>query len=90
MLAPWSGRVFNPCCGSVSMFVQSLKFIDLKTGNGNGGKAKAGISVFGQESNHTTSRVCAARSTFQIFCLTSSRRCSTIDCGGATAVDPAV
>lgn len=58
MLAPWSGRVFDPCCGSGGMFVQSLKFIDAhKTGNGNGGKAKAGISVYGQESNHTTWRL---------------------------------
>lgn len=58
MLAPWNGRVFDPCCGSGGMFVQSLKFIDAhKTGNGNGGKAKAGISVYGQESNHTTWRL---------------------------------
>lgn len=58
MLAPWSGRVFDPCCGSGGMFVQSLKFIDAhKTGNGNGGRAKAGISVYGQESNHTTWRL---------------------------------
>jgi type I restriction enzyme M protein len=58
MLAPWSGRVFDPCCGSGGMFVQSLKFIDAhKSGNGNGGKAKAGVSIYGQESNHTTWRL---------------------------------
>jgi len=63
MLAPWTGRVFDPCCGSGGMFVQSLKFIDAhKTGNGNGGpkglsRAKAGISVYGQESNHTAWRL---------------------------------
>ena len=40
------------------MFVQSLKFVEAHTnGNGNGGKAKADISIFGQESNHTTWRL---------------------------------
>ncbi|MCR4317476.1 MAG: N-6 DNA methylase [Planctomycetes bacterium] len=63
MLAPYKGRVFDPCCGSGGMFVQSLKFIDAhKTGNGNGGpkglsRAKGDISVYGQESNHTTWRL---------------------------------
>jgi type I restriction enzyme M protein len=58
MLAPYSGRVFDPCCGSGGMFVQSLKFIEAhKSGNGNGGKAKRDISVYGQESNHTTWRL---------------------------------
>ncbi len=58
MLAPYSGRVFDPCCGSGGMFVQSIKFVHAhKTGNGNGGKAKADISIFGQESNHTTWRL---------------------------------
>src|SRR5258705_198958 len=58
MLAPYKGRVFDPCCGSGGMFVQSLKFIDAhKTGNGNGGKARGDISVYGQESNHTTWRL---------------------------------
>ena len=58
MLAPYSGRVFDPCCGSGGMFVQSIKFVAAhKTGNGNGGKAKADISIFGQESNHTTWRL---------------------------------
>lgn len=58
MLAPYKGRVFDPCCGSGGMFVQSLKFVEAHTsGNGNGGKAKGNISVFGQESNHTTWRL---------------------------------
>jgi type I restriction enzyme M protein len=40
------------------MFVQSVEFVKAhSTGNGNGGKAKADISVFGQESNHTTWRL---------------------------------
>ncbi len=58
MLAPYSGRVFDPCCGSGGMFVQSLKFVDAhKSGNGNGGKTKGDIAVYGQESNHTTWRL---------------------------------
>jgi len=55
MLAPYKGRVFDPCCGSGGMFVQSVRFVkEHATGNGNGGKAKGDISIFGQESNPTT------------------------------------
>jgi type I restriction enzyme M protein len=58
MLAPYKGRVYDPCCGSGGMFVQSIEFVQAhRTGNGNGGKAKGDISVFGQESNHTTWRL---------------------------------
>ncbi len=58
MIAPFKGRVYDPCCGSGGMFVQSQKFVEAhRTGNGNGGKAKGDISVFGQESNHTTWRL---------------------------------
>ncbi|MFZ5452419.1 MAG: N-6 DNA methylase [Thermodesulfobacteriota bacterium] len=58
MLAPYKGRVYDPCCGSGGMFVRSVKFVQAHaTGNGNGGKAKADISIFGQESNHTTWRL---------------------------------
>jgi type I restriction enzyme M protein len=40
------------------MFVQSVEFVKAHaTGNGNGGKAKADVSIFGQESNHTTWRL---------------------------------
>ena len=53
MLEPYHGRVYDPCCGSGGMFVQSADFIDAhSTGNGNGGKAKNDISIFGQESNY--------------------------------------
>ena len=39
MLEPYKGRVYDPCCGSSGMFVQSVAFIDAHaTGNGNGGK----------------------------------------------------
>ncbi len=58
MLAPYNGRVYDPCCGSGGMFVQSVKFIEShRTGNGNGGNAKAALSIYGQESNHTTWRL---------------------------------
>ncbi len=62
MLEPYNGRVYDPCCGSSGMFVQSVEFIRAhQTGNGNGGKApgsiKADISIYGQESNYTTWRL---------------------------------
>jgi type I restriction enzyme M protein len=58
MLSPYKGRVYDPCCGSGGMFVQSVKFVEAHTnGNGNGGKARGQISVYGQESNHTTWRL---------------------------------
>jgi len=51
MLAPYRGRVFDPCCGSGGMFVQSEKFIQQ-----HGGKI-GDISIYGQESNSTTWRL---------------------------------
>lgn len=58
MLEPFKGRVYDPCCGSSGMFVQSIEFIRAHTnGNGNGGKAKADIAIYGQESNYTTWRL---------------------------------
>ena len=58
MLEPYRGRVYDPCCGSAGMFVQSVEFIRAHaTGNGNGGKAKGDISIYGQESNYTTWRL---------------------------------
>ncbi len=58
MLAPYRGRVYDPCCGSSGMFVQSMKFVRAHaSGNGNGGRAKADISLYGQESNYTTWRL---------------------------------
>lgn len=58
MLEPYRGRVYDPCCGSSGMFVQSIEFIRAHAnGNGNGGKAKADISIYGQESNYTTWRL---------------------------------
>jgi len=52
MIEPYKGRVYDPCCGSGGMFVQSEKFIDA-----HGGRI-GDISVYGQESNATTWRLC--------------------------------
>ncbi len=58
MLEPWRGRVYDPCCGSSGMFVQSVEFIRAHaSGNGNGGQARGDISIYGQESNYTTWRL---------------------------------
>ena len=62
MLAPYKGRVYDPCCGSGGMFVQSVEFVKAHaTGNGNGRgalqRARPDVSIFGQESNHTTWRL---------------------------------
>ena len=60
MLEPYRGRVYDPCCGSSGMFVQSVEFIRAHAtgnGNGNGGKARGDISIYGQESNYTTWRL---------------------------------
>jgi len=51
MLEPYKGRVFDPCCGSGGMFVQSEKFIADHQGKVND------ISIYGQESNQTTWRL---------------------------------
>ena len=58
MIEPYQGRVYDPCCGSAGMFIQSVRFIEAHaTGNGNGGMAKNNLSIYGQESNQTTWRL---------------------------------
>ena len=58
MLEPYQGRVYDPCCGSSGMFVQSVEFIRAHaTGNGNGGRTRGDLSIYGQESNYTTWRL---------------------------------
>lgn len=52
MLEPYSGRVFDPCCGSGGMFVQSEKFVSHHQGR------LDDISIYGQESNETTYKLC--------------------------------
>ena len=51
MIEPYHGRIFDPCCGSGGMFVQSEKFVQ-----SHGGKI-GDISIYGQESNQTTWRL---------------------------------
>lgn len=51
MLAPYKGRVYDPCCGTGGMFVQSEEFIQAHGGRIND------LSIFGQESNPTTWRL---------------------------------
>ncbi len=51
MLEPYEGRVYDPCCGSGGMFIQSERFVEAHGGN------TTDISIFGQESNPTTWRL---------------------------------
>ena len=51
MLEPYKGRVYDPCCGSGGMFVQSEKFVEER-----GGRI-GDIAIYGQESNYTTWRL---------------------------------
>ena len=51
MIEPFKGRVFDPCCGSGGMFVQSEKFIEQ-----HGGQI-GDVAIYGQESNYTTWRL---------------------------------
>ena len=63
MLEPYKGRVFDPCCGSGGMFVQSERFVEEHQGKLND------ISIYGQESNQTAWRLAkmnlAIRCTFR-------------------------
>ena len=52
MIEPFKGRVYDPCCGSGGMFVQSEKFAEEHEGR------IGDIAVYGQESNYTTWRLC--------------------------------
>jgi len=51
MLEPYKGRIYDPCCGSGGMFVQSEKFVE-----SHGGRI-GDIAIYGQESNYTTWRL---------------------------------
>ncbi|MGB3454377.1 MAG: class I SAM-dependent DNA methyltransferase [Moheibacter sp.] len=48
MIEPYKGKIYDPCCGSGGMFVQSLKFIDSHKGN------RKDVSIYGQELTNTT------------------------------------
>jgi type I restriction enzyme M protein len=48
MIEPYHGKIYDPCCGSGGMFVQSIKFVESHQGN------KKNISIYGQEQTSTT------------------------------------
>lgn len=48
MIEPYDGKIYDPCCGSGGMFVQSMKFVQAHHGN------QKNISVYGQENTNTT------------------------------------
>jgi type I restriction enzyme M protein len=52
MIEPYKGRVYDPCCGSGGMFVQSERFVEAHDGRRND------LSIYGQESNPTTWKLC--------------------------------
>lgn len=52
MLEPYDGILYDPCCGSGGMFVQSMKFVDAHHGN------KKQVSIYGQEYTNTTYKLC--------------------------------
>jgi type I restriction enzyme M protein len=52
LLEPYKGRIYDPCCGSGGMFVSSEKFVEEHSGT------IGDISIYGQESNPTTWRLC--------------------------------
>ncbi len=52
MIEPYSGRVYDPCCGSGGMFVQSMKFVERHNGQ------RVNVSILGQESSPETWRLC--------------------------------
>lgn len=52
VIKPFNGRVYDPCCGSGGMFVQSARFVEAHQGNINN------LSIYGQDSNPTTWKLC--------------------------------
>ena len=52
LIEPYDGILYDPCCGSGGMFVQSMKFIEAHHGN------KKMVSVYGQEYTNTTFKLC--------------------------------
>lgn len=53
MIEPHDGRVYDPCCGSGGMFVQSEKFVEDREGRRDGK-----LAIYGQESNYNTWKLC--------------------------------
>ena len=52
VLKPFNGKVYDPCCGSGGMFVQSAKFVEAHAGD------IKNLSIYGQDSNPTTRKLC--------------------------------
>lgn len=52
VIQPFNGRVYDPCCGSGGMFIQSANFVQAHRGNINN------LSIYGQDSNPTTWKLC--------------------------------
>ena len=55
LIEPYSGKIYDPCCGSGGMFVQSMKFIESHSGD------KKDVSVYGQEQTTTTYKLASVR-----------------------------
>lgn len=51
LIEPYKGKIYDPCCGSGGMFIQSLKFVEEHQGN------KKDISIYGQEYTNTTYKI---------------------------------
>lgn len=52
VIKPFNGRVYDPCCGSGGMFVQSARFVDVHQGK------RDNLSIYGQDANPTTRKLC--------------------------------
>ena len=51
LIEPYKGKIYDPCCGSGGMFVQSVKFVESHQGN------KKNVSIYGQEGTTTTMKL---------------------------------
>ncbi len=66
MLEPFQGKIYDPCCGSAGMFVQSVKFVESHQGK------SRDIALYGQELTATTYKLAKRTSPFGVFQLTSA------------------
>jgi type I restriction enzyme M protein len=91
MLEPYRGRVYDPCCGSSGMFVQSMEFIRAHAnGNGNGGKAKADISIYGPGSRWRREPHPPYPSSRRLAAIAASRRTASPCCACRSATSRAI
>ena len=62
VIQPYNGRIYDPCCGSGGMFVQSVRFVETHGGNHDNSLRKNvgrdNLSIYGQDSNPTTWKLC--------------------------------